>query len=751
MDLSLRLRETMLRDRHRLARRLRQLEQEAAGSSPPQTLFELPGFGEFKQRLDASTRLAEQRLASLPPISIPSELPIAEHASVIADLLRQHQVLIVCGETGSGKSTQLPKIGLQAGFGRFGLIGHTQPRRIAARSVAARLAEELGTTVGAGVGFKVRFTDRSTSQSWVKLMTDGILLAETQGDPWLNEYDLIIVDEAHERSLNIDFLLGYLHRLLQRRPELRVIITSATLDADRFARHFGSTESPAPIVSVAGRTYPVEVRYRDPEENVEGQESNEDSDWLRLLEQGVRELWRDTRGDMLVFLATEADIRAAHKRLRSSFDGLLRGNQLEILPLYARLSVEEQNRVFRAARGRRIVLATNVAESSLTVPGIMSVIDLGTARISRYSPRSKVQRLPIEPISRASADQRAGRCGRIAPGICLRLYGEQDYLRRDAFTTPEIRRTDLATVILRTESLKLGRVDEFPFLDPPHGESIRDGYRTLFELGGVDDHRRLTDMGKRLATLPVHPRVGRMLLAADEAGCLTDMLIVASGLEIQDVRERPVEQRQAADEKHRPFQDERSDFVSLLKLWDFQHSLKESLTSSAWRKALVQNFLSIPRVLEWMDLHRQLLSICQDAGLNVKGRTSDPAALHRSLLTGLLSGVAQRTDKGDYIGAGGLRFHLWPGSGLANKRPEWIMTIEIVETSRRFGRTAAAIDVRWIEPLAEHLISRSYSNPRWSNKAQAAMTDERVSLFGLTIVRAEARHYATTIPTWPDA
>lgn len=733
VDVAGRIRQSMVRDRHHLERAYRQLIQEQRKAPPGTLLQSLAGFAPLLDRLEVSIAKAQQRAASCPPLVIPPSLPIAEHAASIAKLLHEHQVIIVCGETGSGKSTQLPKIAMQAGFGIKGVIGHTQPRRIAARSVAARVAEELGTAIGEGVGFKVRFSDRSSSQSWIKLMTDGILLAETQGDRWLSDYDLIIVDEAHERSLNIDFLLGYLHRLLHKRPDLRVVITSATLDAQRFAEHFGSTDTPAPIVQVEGRTYPVEIRYRPPSPEDSAEQASEQT-LLEQVESAVRELWHDSEGDTLVFLATESDIRAVHKRLRSTFDGLLRNHQLEILPLYARLSADEQNRVFRPSSGRRIVLATNVAESSLTVPGIMSVIDVGTARISRYAPRSKVQRLPIEPVSRASANQRAGRCGRIAPGICIRLYDQADYEQRDAYTTPEIRRTDLATVILKTESLKLGKVDEFPFLDPPHPEAIRDGYRTLFELSAVDDYRRITPLGQRLAALPVHPRVGRMLVAADEAHCLNEMLIVASGLEIQDVRERPAEKRDAADEKHRAFLDERSDFVSLLKLWDFQHTLKADLSSSQWRKALLSHFLSVPRVLEWIDLHRQLLSVCQECGLKVKTRTSDSAALHRSLLTGLLSGVAQRTDKGDYLGAGGLRFFLWPGSGLANKRPEWIVVNEILETSRRFGRMAAAIDVKWVESLAGHLISCSYSNPHWSAKAQAAMADEKVTLFGLPIV-----------------
>jgi len=763
-----RIGQAMVRDRRALREALRRLGRDArrddgTASEATEALLR------WRERLEQSVAEAERRRAALPKIAYPESLPITEHAEAIARTIREHQVTIVCGETGSGKSTQLPKILLQAGYGATGLIGHTQPRRIAARAVASRLAEELGTTVGDGVGFKIRFTDRTSDRAWVKLMTDGILLAESQTDRDYERYDAIIVDEAHERSLNIDFLIGYLHRLRARRPDLRIVITSATLDADRFASHFGTPDAPAPIFTVAGRTYPVEIRYRtdgDGDDENERVDEIDESTSMALLQQAVTEVLSDSPGDVLIFLPTEGEIRAATKRLRGAFDPRLRSGELEILPLYARLSAEEQNRVFRPARGRRLVLATNVAESSLTVPGIRSVIDTGTARISRYAPRTKVQRLPIEAISRASADQRAGRCGRVGPGLCLRLYAESDYETRDRYTTPEIRRTDLASVILRLESLRLSRIDEFPFLDPPRPDAIKDGYRTLFELGAVDGGRRITELGRRLARLPVHPRTARMLLAADQEHCLADMLIVASGLEIQDPRERPAERRQAADEKQRIFRDSRSDFLSLLRLWDFQHRLREEVSSSQWRKGLADRFLSVPRILEWRELHRQLMTIAQDSGLTIGSRhplppadeppddrsdrpsdrrsgpsaRSAPArapesdALHRALLTGLLSGVAKKTDKGDYLGAGGLRFHLWPGSGLADRRPEWIMVNEIVETSRRFGRTAAAIDVGWIEPLADHLVSRSYGDPRWMAKPERVMADERVSLFGLPIV-----------------
>ena len=541
-DLEAILALAMRHDRSRLRSEAMRLSKQVLDTSTE------PAVAAWYERLDRSIGVAQSRKSSLPVIQFPESLPISEHVAAIQRHLETRSTLVVCGETGSGKSTQLPKILLNAGFGITGTIAHTQPRRIAARSVATRLAEELQTTVGKGVGFKIRFTDRTAPETWVKLMTDGVLLAETQSDRDLDRYDAIIVDEAHERSLNIDFLLGYLHRLRERRPELRVVVTSATLDAERFAEHFRDQHGPAPIHSVAGRTYPVEIRYRPLVATDEVEQDDPDElDPLDGLVEATRELLRDSTGDILAFFATESEIRAALKRLQGVFQDRVREGSLELLPLYARLGVEEQQRIFRPAKGRRIVLATNVAESSLTVPGVRSVIDLGTARIARYAPRSKVQRLPIEPVSRASADQRAGRCGRLGPGICIRLYAEQDYAGRDRFTTPEIRRTDLASVILRTETLRLGRVDAFPFLDPPLPEAIRDGYRTLFELGAVDENRRITELGKRLGKLPVHPRVARMLLAAHEEGGLHDMTLVAAGLEIHAPRERPAAKRQMSD------------------------------------------------------------------------------------------------------------------------------------------------------------------------------------------------------------
>lgn len=727
-DISVKLQAVMQADRHRILKLWRQAEQAAPGPS-----------AELRKKIshliERSRQRCDERRSCVPDIQLPPELPISEHAEVITDTIRSSRVVVLCGETGSGKSTQLPKLCLQAGRGIHGMIGHTQPRRLAARSLSSRIADELGSPLGGAVGFKIRFTDHTAPTTLVKLMTDGILLAETQSDRFLDQYDTIIVDEAHERSLNIDFLMGYLRRLLDRRKDLKVILTSATLDADKFANHFDLDGQPAPIIKVAGRTYPVELRYRPLlTEDVNEESNNTERDLLSGIVEGVHELHAAGPGDILIFLPTEAEIRAATKRLRSSLAGQLHRQELDILPLYARLSNKDQNRVFQPGGRRRIVLATNVAESSITVPGIRYVIDAGTARISRYAPRTKVQRLPIEPISRASADQRAGRCGRLGPGICLRLYSETDYEARDQYSTPEIRRTNLASVILQTEALKLGKIAEFPFLDPPRPEAIRDGYKTLYELGAVDSFHRLTDLGRELSRLPVDPRVGRMILAARELSCLADVLILASGLEIQDPRERPAEKQQAADEQHAKFSDPQSDFMSLLKIWDFYHELKSKLSQSQLRKACLQNFLSYNRLREWADLHRQLHAISQSAKMRVGPRSDNYDAIHRALLTGLLSGVAYRTDKFEYTGAGGLKFHLWPGSGLFEHRPEWLLVNEIVETTRRYGRTAAKIQSDWIEPIADHLVKRHVSDGHWHRKSHRPMAYERVTLFGLPVV-----------------
>ncbi len=678
----------------------------------------------FQQAFAASCQRRADRIAHLPKPKLDDTLPVFERAAEIRALLQQHQVLILSGETGSGKSTQLPLIALQAGIGTAGLIGHTQPRRIAARSVAERVAQLIGTPLGTDVGFKVRFSDQTSEATYVKLMTDGILLAETQTDRFLDQYEMLIVDEAHERSLNIDFVLGFLRNLLPRRPQLKVVITSATIDTQKFAEHFcDALGQPAPVMHVAGRTFPVDIEYREPND------PDSENSMQQLVVEECRQLIKRRDGDLLVFLPTEMDIRNVAKKLR----GALTGSPIEILPLYARLSPAQQSEVFRPHARGRIVLATNVAESSITVPGIRYVVDTGTARISRYAAKTKIQRLPIEAVSQASANQRAGRCGRVAPGICVRLYTEEDFRSRPEFTTPEIRRTNLAGTILQLLSLKLGNVEDFPFIDPPNSEAIRDGYKTLFEIGAVDSHRQLTPLGRKLSRLPVDPRIGRMIFAGDANNCLHDILVIASALELQDPRIRPAEKQAAADAAHQQWNDPESDFLAILKLWDFIGHLKESLSRSRFRTALEQNFLSPSLVIQWQDIHRQLLEIAADNGLIIRKRTNDRDAIHRSLLPGLLSSIAMLEDRNEYLGAGGIRFQLWPGSGVFQTRPKWIVAAEIIETTRRYGRTIAAIKPEWIEPVAEHLLKRSQVDPFWSSKSQTVMAYQNTSLFGLPI------------------
>ena len=716
--------EAMQADRFRLQRELQSLERALAeGKSVEQRLERL------SRDVVRSAELLQRRKDHVPHCRFDLDLPILEKRQELGAAIQQHQVLVVCGETGSGKSTQLPKICLDIGRGVRGFIGHTQPRRVAARTIAARLAEELGSPLGQDVGFQVRFTDTTRPETYIKLMTDGILLAETQGDRFLDRYDTLILDEAHERSLNVDFLLGYLKRLLPKRRDLRLIITSATIDAESFARHFRDVEQEVPIIEVSGRTYPVEVRYRPPEATAENEETPPLAD--QIADAAV-ELSRAGPGDILAFLPTEREILEVAKILRGrSFPG---AGKVEILPLYARLSVAEQNRVFHPSSQRRIVLATNVAESSLTVPGIRYVIDTGTARISRYAPRSKVQRLPIEAISQASADQRKGRCGRLGPGICIRLYGKDDYASRDRYTTPEIRRTNLAAVILRMLALRLGSIDDFPFLDAPRPDAVNDGYRTLFELGAIDEERRLTDIGQRLGRLPIDPRLGRMIVAAADEGCLHEMLIIAAALEVQDPRDRPLEKQKSADERHAQFAHEESDFCGYLKLWDFYHGLRGKLSRSQLQKACQQNFLSLPRLREWQDVHRQLLQLVQETGVKVGPRRDNYDAIHRALLCGLLSNIALRRDKFDYEGAGGATFFLWPGSAAFAKNPRWVVAGELVETTRRYLRTVGRIQPEWIEPLAAHLVKRSYSDPFWSRNSGCVLAYEKVTLFGLPVV-----------------
>lgn len=731
----------MAGDQFRLSQRLRSIKQAKRNKKP----FD-KNLKRLQDELEKSLARRDERLKLRPEVKFDQSLPIHEELATIQQTIEENQVVIICGETGSGKSTQLPKLLLSMGRGISGIIGHTQPRRIAARSVAARISEELGREQGTACGFKIRFTDTTNPNTYIKLMTDGILLAETQTDRFLNQYDTIIVDEAHERSLNIDFLLGYLKRLLPKRPDLRVIITSATIDAERFSEHFSTRDQPAPILNVSGRTYPVEIRYRpfdtETDEKTQGKSRNTAQDEQSQLAEAVNELAAIDEGDILIFVATEWDIRETAKLLRGrSIIGDDGGRQTEIVPLYGRLSTAEQNKVFRPSSYRRIVIATNVAESSITVPGIRYVIDTGLARISRYSSRSQVQRLPIEAVSQASANQRAGRCGRVAPGICIRLYSEADFNGRDEFTSPEILRTNLASVILQTLNMKLGAIEEFPFIDPPKPAAIRDGYSTLFELGAIDEQNRLTDIGRKISRLPVDPRIARMILAAHDENCLHEILIIASALELQDPRERPIEKQQAADEAHEQFRDPDSDFLSFLKLWDFYHKLKNEQSHSRLRKACVQNFLSYNRLREWADIFRQLRQLVEETGLKLHARKDDSAAIHRALLPGLLSNIAMRSDTNEYTGSGQQKYFLWPGSGIFEKKPKWVISAELIETSKRYARTVAKISPNWIEPAAPHLVKKTWSDPRWSGDAGSAMATEKVTLFGLTIVPRRAVHY----------
>ena len=645
-------------------------------------------------------------------------LPVCARRAEIRDAVARHPVVIVCGETGSGKTTQLPKILLEMGRGDAGLIGHTQPRRIAARTVAARIAEELKVELGGVVGFKIRFTDRAGPRTVVKLMTDGILLAETQGDPDLRAYGTLIIDEAHERSLNIDFLLGYLVRLLQRRPDLKLVITSATIDAGRFSQHFGG----APVIEVSGRLYPVEVRYRPVEGDAE--DTTRDEEEVALAD-AVEELCRDGTGDVLVFLPGEREIRDAADTLRKRLKP-----GIELLPLFSRLSAADQDRIFRPGAARRIVLATNVAETSLTVPRIRYVVDTGVAKVKRYSYRNKVEQLRVESISRAAAAQRAGRCGRVADGICIRLYGEDDFNARAPFTDPEVLRSSLAAVILRALSLGLGRVEEFPFVDPPGPKAITDGYDLLAELGAVDDERSLTGVGRELARLPLDPRVGRMLLGARKEGCLEQMLIIAAALSVQDPRDRPMDKQAAADQRHAKFADERSDFLALLKLWKVQEQ-------PGLRRYCRENFLSFARLREWKDVHRQLQESVDE--LDWKPSRADPAkpegfrAIHRALLTGLLGNAGMRKEEDtSYTGARGIKFWVHPGS-WTKKPGRWIVAAELVETSRLYARTVANVEPLWLEELGAHLLKRSRENPHWEKSRAQVVANERGTLYGLPV------------------
>ncbi|MGD8908965.1 MAG: ATP-dependent RNA helicase HrpA, partial [Chromatiales bacterium] len=719
----------MLADRPSLSRRLRGLRKRARSHQP---------FSEGLLRLHQSIQASKERLVlrrtRLPHPGFPKELPITDRLEEIKSLIEANQVVILCGETGSGKSTQLPKICLSLGRGVAGYIGHTQPRRIAARSLAARVASELGGETGDLVGYKVRFNERVAPHSLVKLMTDGILLAEIQQDPSLNHYDTLIIDEAHERSLNIDFLLGYLKQLLPKRPDLKLIITSATIDPQRFSKHFDG----APVIEVSGRTYPVELRYRLAEE---ASLDERDDPLQQAIVDAVDELSGSDRGDILVFLSGEREIRETAETLRKHKLQLT-----EVLPLYARLSPAEQGRIFKPHGKRRIVLATNVAETSLTVPGIRYVIDTGFARISRYSHRSKVQRLPVEPVSQASADQRKGRCGRIAAGICIRLYSEEDYNSRAPFTEPEIQRTNLASVILQMKLLGFGEIGSFPFIDPPDQRLIKDGYRVLEEIGAVDGERRVSRIGRQLARLPVDPRIGRMLLSAANSHCLREVMVVAAALSVQDPRDRPLDKQQQADQAHAQYRDERSDFIAYLNLWEVIEAQRRHLSKHKFRQWCRSEFLSWVRVQEWHDIHTQLRTQLHDMGFKESEQEGGYEAIHRALLSGLLSHIGLRGRERDYLGARNSRFHIHPGSGLFKRQPKWVMAAELVETRKLYARILAEIEPRWIEQAAGHLLKRSYSEPHWEKKRGQVAGYEKVTLFGLVIISRRKINFSPIDP-----
>ncbi|MBR9827359.1 MAG: ATP-dependent RNA helicase HrpA [Oceanospirillales bacterium] len=722
-------------DRFSLRRELDRLRREQAPD--PDKLAAVA------QRIEASCAQVA-RLRALPPVPKYPDLPVSERRDELLKAIAENQVVVVAGETGSGKTTQIPKICIELGLGCAGMIGHTQPRRLAARTVAARIAEELHTPLGERVGYQVRFHDQVSDTTQIKLMTDGILLAETQRDRFLDKYEVLIIDEAHERSLNIDFLLGYIKRILPRRPDLKVIITSATIDLERFSQHFDN----APVIEVSGRTYPVDTLYRPLHEMDGADEQAVD------LQQGILAAVDELididlakhnggPGDILVFLPGEREIRETAEALRKA-----QLRDTEVIPLYARLSLTEQNRVFneRRAAGRRIVLSTNVAETSLTVPGIRYVIDPGVARISRYSYRSKVQRLPIEAVSQASANQRAGRCGRVAPGVCIRLYSEEDFIARPEFTDAEIRRTNLAAVILQMLQLKLGDIREFPFVDPPDTRLINDGYNLLEELGAVDGRRQLTPVGRQLARLPVDPRIARMVIEASRQDALREVLVIASALSVQDPRERPHDKRQAADQKHKEYTDEESDFMTLLNLWQLWHEQRDELSQSQLRRWCQKQFLSFMRLREWRDVHRQLLLSVRELDLKENTEPAEYRAIHSSLLAGLLSHIGFKQEKGEYLGARNRRFKIFPASGVFKKAPKWVIAAEMLETSQLFAHQVARIEPEWIEPLAKHLVKRSWMEPHWEQKRAQVVASEQVSLFGVIIVPRRKVNYGSIDP-----
>ncbi len=782
----------MLADRHALRRKARDADELFKLKDEKSALKAQRLLGEIAHKMRISQAKYAARLANLPQPEYPLELPVSSRRDEIAKAIQNNQVVIVCGETGSGKTTQLPKICLGLGRGVAGLIGHTQPRRIAARSVASRIAQELNSPLGQVVGYKVRFNDKITDSSYVKLMTDGILLAETQGDKFLNAYDTIIIDEAHERSLNIDFLLGYLKQLLPKRPDLKIIVTSATIDADRFSQHFNG----APVIEVSGRTYPVEIRYRplgkagfrakeiSETENAQfgvdddtdltfenissgnilgiARKAKTEARWLEeddeeeAIEEAIMDaaddLLRQGDGDILVFLPGEREIRDTADHLRKYQGRSAKLKHIEVLPLFARLSIEDQQKIFKSHSSRRIVLATNVAETSLTVPGIKYVIDAGLARMNRYSVRAKVEQLQIEKISQAAAKQRAGRCGRVSNGICVRLYSEEDFNSRPQFTEPEILRSSLAAVILRMAALRLGDVTEFPFIEAPSSRLIADGYLLLQELGAVDEKRNITEVGLQLAKLPLDPRVGRMILAAKREGCLKEILIIASVLSIQDPRERPMDKREAADNAHSRFAGEGSDFMSYLKIWDwFESALKSKKSNKDLLNQCHANFLSFLRLKEWRELHGQLLEIVEEMEFKFNDKEAQDnikyEQIHKSLLAGLLGNIGFKDgDNDSYAGARGIRFHVVPGSTLKKTRPKWVIAAELVDTTKLYARCVAKIEPDWIEPIARGLTQSTYTDPRWDRKMGMVNAWERVALYGLTIIPKRRVHYGPINP-----
>ncbi len=717
------LSELTLRDEQRLRRRARRLRR---GDERARARWE--------QELAEAQARVQRRRASVPTISYPEQLPVSARREDLLAAIGEHQVVVVAGETGSGKTTQLPKLCLELGRGVRGTIAHTQPRRLAARTVAQRIADELAVSLGGAVGYAVRFDDRGSEDTLVRLVTDGLLLAEIRRDPLLRRYDTVIVDEAHERSLNIDFLLGCLHRILPRRPDLKLIITSATIDPERFSTHFGG----APIVEVSGRTYPVEVRYRPP---------GEDEELLDALADATEALLAERDGDVLAFFSGEREIRDAAEVLSGRL-----GPDVEILPLYSRLAAADQQRVFQRrgrSRSRRVVLATNVAETSLTVPGIRCVVDTGLARISRYSARLKVQRLPVEPISRASADQRKGRCGRLADGVCVRLYSEENFDARPEFTDPEVLRTNLASVILQMAALGLGEIESFPFLEAPDRRQVRDGIALLHELRALDPaaEEPLTPLGRQLARLPIDPRLGRMVLEADALGCTREVTVVAAALSIQDPRERPEQARAQADQLHARFTDRSSDFLTYLNLWSYLRSLEDELSRSQVRRRCKGEFLHYLRIREWQDLVAQVQDAARELGLTLNDTPAQPAEIHGAVLSGLLSHLGMKDGAGrDYTGARGATFQIFPGSALARRGPNWVMVAELVETTRLWGRTAAAVDITKAESLAEHLVRRSHGEPRWDRRRAAVVAPERVTLYGLPIVASRTVQYGRIDP-----